>query len=195
MKLCLFLFESGGIRQNKQEDALREVVHVEIVKVNGTVNMKKLMASVLVPVVGGSIIGAIANQHTREKYRKLKKPSFSPPGWVFPVVWTGLYKTMGIAEYRVSAKAKNKAEKKKALIPYEIQLGLNFLWSFLFFKWGMRGTAFVEMAAMLGMITWTTYEFYQVDQLAGHLMVPYIAWVIFALGLNYSIWKQNKSYS
>ncbi|OAH54631.1 MULTISPECIES: TspO/MBR family protein [Bacillaceae] len=66
---------------------------------------------------------------------------------------------------------------------------------FQIFKWGLRGTAFVEMAAMLGMITWTTYEFYQVDQLAGHLMVPYIAWVTFALGLNYSIWKRNESYS
>ncbi|OKL36318.1 TspO/MBR family protein [Domibacillus mangrovi] len=164
---------------------------MELVKVNGAVNVKKLMVSVLVPVVGGSIIGAIANQRTREEYRELKKPSFSPPGWVFPIVWTGLYKAMGIAEYRASAKAKNQEEKKKALIPYEIQLGLNFLWSFLFFKWGLRGTAFIEMAVMFGIITWTTYEFYQIDPLAGHLMVPYIMWVTFALGLNYSIWKWN----
>ncbi len=47
------------------------------------------------------------------------------------------------------------------------------LFLFQIFKWGLRGTVFVEMAAMLGMITWTTYEFYQVDQLAGNVC----AWI------------------
>ncbi|MEM1502967.1 TspO/MBR family protein [Domibacillus sp. 8LH] len=87
-------------------------------------NGKKLAASVLLPVVGGSIIGAVANRNTREDYRQLKKPSFSPPGWVFPVVWTGLYTAMGIAKYRASVR------KPTTALPYNIQLGLNYsIWS------------------------------------------------------------------
>ncbi|WP_046174408.1 TspO/MBR family protein [Domibacillus indicus] len=152
-------------------------------------NRKKLATSLLVPVVGGSVIGAIANKGSREEYRGLKKPFFSPPGWVFPVVWTSLYTAMGAAKYRASIK------KPETAVPYNIQLGLNFLWSFLFFKWNLRGTAFVEIAVLLGMITWTTYEFYQADAAAGTLMLPYAAWVAFALGLNYSIWSLNKARS
>lgn len=152
----------------------------------------KLAYSILVPVVGGSLVGAFANRNTQQEYAELKTPSFSPPPWIFPVAWTALYTSMGVAKYRATEKASLKNEAKKVLIPYDLQLGLNFLWSFLFFKWGLRGTALIEMVLLLAVITWTTYEFYQWDQTAGHLMIPYIAWVIFAMGLNAAIWDLNK---
>lgn len=164
---------------------------MELLKVNGQVNTKKLAISVLVPVVGGSIIGALANRDSQEKYAKLKKPSFSPPPWVFPTVWTALYAMMGIAKYRADEKKQLHNNRVKPNIPYDIQLGLNFLWSFLFFKWGLRGTALVEMAFLLAAVTFTAYEFNKHDKIAGALMVPYIGWVTFALGLNYSIVKLN----
>lgn len=165
---------------------------MEIAKGNGKLDGKKLAVDILVPVVGGSIIGALANKNTQEKYKKLKKPSFSPPPWLFPTVWTTLYTTMGIAKYRAETQAELKNQKTRTDVPYDIKLGLNFLWSFLFFKWGLRGAALVEMALLLGAVTWTTYEFYKQDKLAGSLMMPYIGWVGFALGLNYSVWKLNK---
>lgn len=158
---------------------------MELFKVNGKVHAGKLAASVLVPVIGGSLVGFFATKNAPKDYKQLKKPDFSPPSWVFPAVWTGLYTAMGIARYRVSAKTSER------LLSYDIQLGLNFLWSFLFFKWRLRGAAFAEIALLLGMITLTTYEFYQADRIAGSLMIPYAAWVTFALGLNYSIWKMN----
>ncbi|TWT02412.1 TspO/MBR family protein [Planomicrobium sp. CPCC 101079] len=164
---------------------------MELVKVNGQVNVKKLAIDVLVPVVGGSIVGAFANRDSQEKYDKLKKPSFSPPPWVFPTVWTTLYAMMGIAKYRADEKAKLQNKRAKINLPYDVQLGLNFLWSFLFFKWGLRGTALVEMAFLLAAITFTAYRFSKYDKAAGALMVPYIGWVAFALGLNYSIVKLN----
>ncbi len=75
---------------------------------------------------------------------------------------------------------------------YDLQLGLNFLWSFLFFRWGLRGTALVEISLMLASIALTAYEFQKLDNTAGVLMMPYVGWVTFALGLNYSVWKLNK---
>ncbi len=77
---------------------------MELLQVNGRINKKKLALSILIPVVGGSITGWIANKNAQEKYKKLKQPSFSPPGAVFPIVWTTLYATMGIAKYRVDQK-------------------------------------------------------------------------------------------
>lgn len=166
---------------------------MELLQVNGHINKKKLALSILIPVIGGSITGWIANKNAQEKYKKLKQPSFSPPGAVFPIVWTVLYTTMGIAKYRVDQKTKYLIRDSSTAIPlYDLQLGLNFLWSFLFFRWGLRGTALVEISIMLASIALTAYEFQQVDKTAGALMIPYVGWVAFALGLNYAVWKLNK---
>ncbi|WNF23329.1 TspO/MBR family protein [Mesobacillus jeotgali] len=162
---------------------------MSVFSVNGQVNKGRLLKELLVPVVGGMVTGLIATRRAKEKYRKLERPDYAPPSWVFPVMWTGLYATIGLANYRVSMKKKPTAT-AEAL--YDIQLGLNFIWSFLFFKWNLRGTAFAEIGLLLGMITLTTYQYYQKDKIAGHLMLPYIAWVAYALQLNYSLWNLNK---
>lgn len=165
---------------------------MELLKVDGHMNKKQLALSILVPVVGGSITGWLANRNAQSKYKKLKQPSFAPPASIFPIVWTSLYTIMGIAKYRADEKVKRTKEDTLAIPLYELQLGLNFLWSFLFFRWGLRGTALIEMTAMLALIALTAYEFQKVDNIAGVLMVPYIGWVAFALGLNYAVWKLNK---
>ncbi|MDI2589458.1 tryptophan-rich sensory protein [Psychrobacillus sp. NEAU-3TGS] len=165
---------------------------MEFLKVDGRLNKKRLALSILVPVVGGSVTGWLANRNAQSKYKKLKQPSFAPPAPIFPIVWTSLYTIMGIAKYRAAEKVKHTKENTPAIPLYELQLGLNFLWSFLFFRWGLRGTALMEMTAMLAAIALTAYEFQKVDNTAGALMVPYIGWVAFALGLNYAIWKLNK---
>lgn len=165
---------------------------MEFLNVNGRISPGKLVLSVAVPLVGGSLSGAFANHNTKQDYAELKRPSFSPPPWIFPVAWTALYASMGLAKYRAAEKAALKNEAGKVLLPYNLQLGLNFLWSFLFFKWGLRGIALAEMVLLLATITWSAYVFYQYDQTAGNLLVPYIAWVMFAMGLNASIWWLNK---
>jgi translocator protein len=160
-----------------------------ILSVDGKMDKGKLVKELLIPIVGGMVTGMIATKNAKEIYSKLKKPDYAPPSWVFPVVWTGLYATMGLANYRVSMKKKPTA---MANTLYDVQLGLNFLWSFLFFKWKLRGTAFAENALLLGMITLTTYQYHQKDKIAGRMMVPYAIWVAYALQLNYSMWKLNK---
>ncbi|GKV64999.1 MULTISPECIES: TspO/MBR family protein [Sporosarcina] len=165
---------------------------MELLNVNGTTDWKKLTRNVLIPVVGGSIVGWLANRNTQEQYAKLEKPSFSPPGFVFPVAWTALYTLMGVANYRVEEKQARRKQNDSAVPLYDVQLGLNFLWSFLYFKWNLRGTALMEMTILLGAIAMTAYEFNKTDRTAGALMVPYIGWVLFALTLNYSTWKLNK---
>lgn len=155
-------------------------------------NKWKLVTSVAIPVIGGSILGGIATKSAKEKYSKLEQPTFAPPGWAFPVAWTTLYTTMGIAKYIFDKKPSIKDIDKYGDAVYSAQLGLNFLWSFLFFKWNLRGTALIEAALLLSGVTLTTYFFYQKSKVAGSLMIPYIGWVSFALGLNYSIWQLNK---
>lgn len=165
---------------------------MELVKVNGRIDKKRLAVGILLPIIGGSITGWLANRNAQEKYKKLEKPSFSPPPSTFPIAWTTLYGLMGLAKYRVEKKREQGYGNASAIPVYELQIGLNYLWSFLYFRWGLRGTALVEMTILLAAIVLTTYEFYQVDRTAGSLMIPYIGWVAFALSLNYSTWKLNK---
>lgn len=162
---------------------------MNVLTIDGKIDKGKLAKDILIPVLGGMVTGMVATKNAKEIYSKLKKPDYAPPSWVFPVVWTGLYATMGLAKYRVSMKKKPTAV---ANALYDTQLGLNFLWSFLFFRWGLRGAAFAEIALLLGMITLTTYQYYQKDKVAGQMMMPYVAWVGFAMKLNYDFWRMNR---
>ncbi len=140
---------------------------------------------------GVGILSSFFTKDTMEKYQQLQQPSFSPPGWVFPVVWSILFLLMGIASYRVYSAGIKRRDVQSALIFYGIQLIFNFFWSILFFRLGMRGFAFLWLLILLILIIITTVKFYKVDKFAGYLMIPYILWVCFAGVLNYTIWQLN----
>ncbi len=140
-------------------------------------------------------VGALAAFFTKdamEDYMCLKLPSFSPPGWVFPVVWIILFLLMGIAEYLVYEKGPGRADVQKALFDYGAQLFFNFMWSAIFFAFNLRATAFFWILGLLGLIIATTVRFWRIDKRAGILMLPYVLWVSFASVLNFYIWQMNK---
>ncbi|WHH57811.1 TspO/MBR family protein [Petroclostridium sp. X23] len=141
---------------------------------------------------GVGILSSFFTRGTMEKYQQLVQPSFSPPGWVFSIVWSVLFLLMGIASYRVYNAGIQKPVVKNALIFYTIQLIFNFFWTIIFFRLELRGFAFVWLIILWVLIIITTVKFYKIDKIAGYLMVPYILWVSFAGLLNYSIWQLNK---
>ncbi|MEI2357513.1 TspO/MBR family protein [Mesobacillus zeae] len=112
---------------------MKEGDNLESIKSEWQVQPRKTGSKCTDPVAGGSIVGYFAIRNSQEVYRMLEKPDFSPPTWVFPSVWTSLYALMRVASYRISMKAEIDKTAKDSLIPYGVQLGLNFLWSFLFF--------------------------------------------------------------
>ncbi len=135
-------------------------------------------------------LSAYLSQGTMGIYQNLNQPSFAPPGWIFGVAWTILYTLMGIAAYRVYDVGGNLS--KNALVFYGLQLAFNFMWTIIFFRLGERGIAFSWLVILLALIIITTVKFYKVDNVAGHLMIPYILWVSFAGVLNYAIWQLNR---
>ncbi len=124
-------------------------------------------------------------------YRTLNQPPLSPPGWVFPIVWTVLYLLMGEASFRVLTSGKDKMQVKKALISYGVQLFLNFLWSPVFFGGRMYLTAFFVLIALWVAIFITLRRFSQIDETAADLLLPYILWVTFAGYLNLGVFLLN----
>lgn len=150
----------------------------------------KLIRRVGLVLLGGSIVGKLAMNNSSKQYEKLKQPPLSPPGITFPIVWSGLYATMGIAYHLVR---ESKANKNVSII-YYTQLGLNYLWSFLYFRLRLRlrGTALIEVFALLSSVIITTITFYQKNKLAGLMLIPYIVWVAFATYLNAGGWLLNR---
>ena len=92
-------------------------------------NKSALIISILIPLAIGSISALLSGNMS--SYSMLVKPALSPPGFVFPIVWTILYILMGISSYIVYSS--NSPNKSKALLLYSVQLFFNFCWSIIFF--------------------------------------------------------------
>ena len=125
-------------------------------------------------------------------YTSLKKAPFNPPNWLFPVAWTTLYLMMGIASVLVYQTGNGVSLlNRRALILYLVQLAINGCWSTIFFKWRMPGFSVLWILLLDATLTATTLEFLAVNPTSGYLMLPYLAWCLFATLLNYSVWILN----
>jgi tryptophan-rich sensory protein len=155
------------------------------------VNLFKLLACVLLCQLAG-VIGSVFTASSLENwYLLLEKPAFTPPSWVFFPAWVILYTLMGISLYLVWERGSQGQEIKMGLLIFGIQLGLNVLWSFLFFGLKSPYYAFVEIVLLWLAIFLTILKFRKISKTASYLLFPYILWVSFAMLLNYYIWILN----
>ena len=101
--------------------------------------------------------------------KSLKKPNWRPPNWMFPVVWTYLYLTMGYASYLVWRDGGETFDgpARLPLILFAIQLILNYAWSFIFF-W----------AHNLKLVRWNVLKitFELITKPSLHCLLPGILW-------------------
>ena len=150
------------------------------------IDYRALAVALSVPLIVGAVSGLIS-RGGMAIFAEVAKPPLSPPGWLFPVVWTLLYILMGIASYLVYVSGEDALEKKSALGVYAVQLAFNFLWSIWFFNLRLYAFSFVWLLALLALIAATAVRFYRIAHVAGYLLIPYILWVCFAGYLNFGI--------
>jgi len=152
----------------------------------------KIVLMVVLCVTVGYLSGLVTRESILTWYVTLNKPSFNPPNWVFAPVWTLLYIMMGVAAGMVWTSNSDEQTTKKALGFFAIQLGLNALWSCLFFGLHNPLLALIEIILLWLMIFETYNMFKKINKTAGLLLLPYLAWVSFATILNASIWWLNR---
>ena len=155
------------------------------------IGWKKLIASVAVCQLAGIAGSLFTYPKISTWYATLNKPAFAPPNWVFGPVWISLFTLMGIALYLVWQKGVRSQNERYAVYAFGLQLGLNALWSFLFFGLQSPFYGFVGILLMWLAIAATMWEFRHIDRRAACLLVPYIAWVSFAALVNYAVWLLN----
>lgn len=152
-------------------------------------NIKKLLVCLAIPLAVGGLATLLSGG--MEDYQSFRQPPLSPPGWVFPVVWTILYLLMGYASYRILVSGKETAVVKKALTFYGAQLAVNFLWPIVFFRFHWFLTAFFVLLLLWGLVYITLRKFSAIDEIAGDLILPYILWITFAGYLNLGVFLLN----
>lgn len=152
-------------------------------------NIYKLIISIIIPQLAGGIGALFTTKSVGTWYKTLKRGAVNPPDWVFGPVWTILFLMMGIALFLIWKK--DAPGKNLAFWIFGIQLALNVLWSILFFGLHRPDLAFAEIIILWLGIAINIFVFYGISKPAGILLVPYLAWVSFAIYLNYSIWRLN----
>lgn len=123
-------------------------------------------------------------------YAELVKPPLSPPDWVFAPVWTVLYAFMAIAAWLVW-KTRPSGCRIRGLRFFSVQLWFNLLWSWIFFSRHQIGTALIDLAVLWIAIVLTILNFRKMNATATWLMGVYLAWVTFAVYLNFGLWRLN----
>ena len=136
---------------------------------------------ILVCLAAGGLSAFLAG-NGMEDYGALNQPPLSPPGWVFPVVWTILYVLMGISAARVSLEGG-----KDSLGIFWVQLAVNFLWSIFFFGQGWYWFSFFWLVLLLALAAVMTRRFWKICPRAGFLQLPYLCWLVFAAYLNLGV--------
>ena len=140
------------------------------------------------------LVGGLASFLTRggmEVFMQLNKPPLSPPGWLFPVVWTILYTLMGISSYLIIQSGAEEEQVNSALSVYVYQLSVNFLWPTFFFNFGWYLFSFIWLVLLWILVLIMIMRFYNISKLAGILQIPYLIWLTFAAYLNLGVWLLN----
>jgi translocator protein len=135
-------------------------------------------------------IGAVASAEAGAFYEQLVRPGWAPPGWLFAPVWSVLYALMGFAAWLVW-RVHGFKEGRTALTLFIVQLGVNALWTWLFFGWHLGALAFAEIILLWCLIVATAASFRRLNALAALLLLPYLAWATFASALTFSTWQLN----
>jgi tryptophan-rich sensory protein len=133
------------------------------------------------------ILSALFTKDSMDIYSTLNQPPFSPPSWLFPVVWTVLFTLMGISAAMVYTKDRT----NKGLLINFIQLAVNFLWSIIFFNFRAFLFSFIWLILLWILILAMILEYRKTDKVAAYLQIPYLIWVTFAGYLNYMIYILN----
>jgi len=150
-----------------------------------------LVVSIVVCFAVAGMGSAVTRPNVESWLDRLERPSFAPPNWLFAPVWTLLFLGMAIAAWLVWRQGLSTPGVVPALAVFGAQLGLNLLWSTLFFGMRRIDLAFVEVFFLWGVIAGTIALFAPLSTVAAWLLVPYLAWVSFAAVLTGAYLRLN----
>jgi translocator protein len=133
--------------------------------------------------MGAAAIGSIGSRRAPEVYARLDKPAWAPPAGVFGPAWTALYATIGVAGWRLWTRDAGRT----ARLLHVTQLALNAAWPFTFFTARNHNAALIVIAALDVTLAAEIANAARQDRPAALLLVPYLAWSLYATALTAAV--------
>lgn len=150
-------------------------------------NKRLLLVCIAIPLLVG-VTASLLTGGGMEVFATIEKPPLSPPGWLFPVVWTILYTLMGISSYLIVTSDAEESVKEGAIRIYGLQLLVNFLWPTFFFNFRWYGFSLFWLLLLWILVLVMILRFREISKVAAYLNIPYLIWLTFAAYLNAGIW-------
>jgi len=152
------------------------------------IDYKKLTVAIIISHLAGAIGSFFTINSVETWYQMINRPAFTPPDWLFGPVWFLLYTLMGIALYNIwQIRWFKKKRAQFAIKLFYVQLVVNTLWSVVFFGLQNPIAALGVIVLLFGLVVWMMSMFWSLDKKSGYLLVPYVAWLSYALVLNAGI--------
>ena len=159
-------------------------------------NLLPALVATSTAVAATAAAGAAASSDVRSAwYASLDKPSYQPPGEVFPVAWSVLYtdiavtSSLTLAALRREGRADEMARFAGALA---VNLVANAAWSWVFFRWHRLATASGVAALLAVSSADLARRARRVSPAAAAALAAYPAWCGFATVLSTAIWRRNR---
>lgn len=168
---------------------MNTVSHVKIENHERTRLLKWLSVSLAVLLLGGWL----TSFGLGDWYKSLRFPPFQPPAWLFSPAWTIILTLLAIATWKITDGIADKKPVRLAwpLTLYAAQIVLNSGWSLLFFAMRRPDFALWEILVLDLVLLAMIVFYWRISKVAGLMMVPYFAWLVFATAINWWIVSNN----
>jgi tryptophan-rich sensory protein len=125
-------------------------------------------------------------------YSQLKKPSWSPPSWLFGPVWTVLYVLIAVSFGAVFVMAGRNQIAWIVALPFVLNLIFNFAFTYIQFGLKNNFLAALDILLTLGTLIWAIIVIFPYASWITYIQIPYLLWVSFATTLQLTITNLNK---
>jgi len=153
-------------------------------------NILKSIGIIIFPLIVGGVSGFLIRNNVYI-YDVLIKPPFALPNYLFSVVWSILYLTMGIGLFLYLREKDKIGSNSDCIFYFLIQLFLNFCWSIVFFNFRAFLLAFILLVVLFIFVALTVSCFFYSRKSSGIILIPYLLFLIYAGYLNFAIWFLN----
>lgn len=140
---------------------------------------------ILLPLISGIFVAIFIGKYM--DYNYLLHPLLAPPAWLFPVAWTIIYLFMGTSFYLYKRDTLGNNIDRI----YYLQLVVNLLWPIIFFVLKFRFIATIWIIVLDILVIYMLKLFFKYSRPSGYLNILYLAWIMFATYLTFSIYLLN----
>lgn len=147
----------------------------------------------IITVEGLAFIVSMFNKGSSKYYELLRKPIFALPASILAISWPIVLLLISIAAYFFIIKIREDTNKGRGILCYVVQVSLNFMWPFIFFRLNLYGISFILSLVLILVTVFTAIEFFRRYKISAIIMIPYMILVIYSSILNYYIWILNEA--